>query len=441
MATTSTLIRAGQYAQAARQGAVILVALALPRLGLDRGVIGEWEGLLYLGYILGFGWLSGLLQAYLATVRTTRASEVYSRRVLASVAVTAAVLLAVAAGVHDWLFEVLKLGAPPAGWAWFFVFLLVQWPGLFFEQLLQIRGRAGALAGFATFSAGGYVLSVVLPLYFGGELADSLRWLAGFSGLKAVVIVAAGWWLQRAKKGAGPLVQSEVEKSSASVRLLWRTARPLMLYATVGGLVTAFDPWFVNYWYADDESLFALFRYGARDIPFVTAVTAGMVVVVLPQLTETLSGGLAQLKKSSTRLYHWIFGGVLLLMATSPYWWVLAFTDLFAEGLPLFRVFLFITISRLLFPMPVLVALGYTRGLWLFSLSELICNLVLSVLFAPGLGLWGIVLATVVADILNKVVLMYYLWYRAGIGPGRYMNISLFGGYCMGLLLVYWLFS
>ncbi|OAV44251.1 lipopolysaccharide biosynthesis protein [Lewinella sp. 4G2] len=437
MAADSTLIRAGQFAQVVRQGAIILVALALPRLGLGRDIIGEWEGLLYVGYILGFGWLSGLLQAYLVTVRTTLDATVYSRRVLTSIALTSVALLGVAAGLHEWLFRLLRLGTPPEGWYWFFVFLATQWPSLFFEQLLQLRGKPFWLAGFGVFSGLGYVLAILLPLYFGGTLSDSLAWLAAFAGGKGLLIV--GWLLadQIRDRRALPQVPKN-GKNKDRLRDLWTTAGPLILYATVGGLVTAFDPWFVNYWYGDDESIFALYRYGARDIPFVTAVTSGMIVVILPRLTESVGSGLAQLKASSRRLFHWIFAGTLLLMVTAPFWWAPVFTELFAEGLPLFRLYLFITVSRLLFPMPVIVALGYTRGLWLFSFSELVMNLVLSWLLVPSLGLWGIVLATVVSDIINKGILMYFLYRKARILPGQYMDLRVFLGWCLVLFVAYW---
>ncbi|NJC26002.1 lipopolysaccharide biosynthesis protein [Neolewinella antarctica] len=448
MATDSTLIRAGQFTQVARQGAIILVALALPRLGVGREVIGEWEGLLYLGYILGFGWLTGLLQAYLVTVRTTKNTGGYSHKVLSSVLLASLLLLALAAGLHEYIFRWLRLGVAPVGWGFFFVFLLSQWPGMFFEQLLQVRGRAWALAGFGLFSAAGYVAAVVLPILLGGDLADALFWLAVFAGAKGLIML--GWlafdW-RRGRIGYAPEVVEASGRGArvpgngqgAGVRNLWRTATPLIVYATVGGLVTAFDPWFVNYWYDDDESLFAIFRYGARDIPFVSAVTNGMIVVILPLLTENVPVGLDQLKRSSRRIFHWIFGGVTLLMLTAPYWWTFAFTELFAEGLPLFRFYLFITVSRLLFPMPIIVALGYTRGLWLFSFSELVMNVVLSILLAPAYGLWGILLATVIADIVNKGILMAYLYRRAGILPARYMDLRVFLGWWT-VLIVVWVF-
>lgn len=440
MASDSTLIRAGQYAQVARQGAIILVALALPRLGLGRTVIGEWEGLLYVGYILGFGWLTGLLQSYLVTVRTVADSWYYSSKVLGSVALVAGLLLAIAGGLHEYLFSALRLGLPPEGWWWFFVFLLTQWPGLFFEQILQLRGKPWWLVAFGTFSALGYVLAILLPIYLGGELVDALFWLALFAGFKGLVILLYALvdsFLLRDKRARPPV---ESLGKETGIGDLWKTAWPLILYATVGGLVTAFDPWFVNYWYEDDEGVFAIFRYGARDIPFVAAVTNGMIVVVIPLLTENVAGGLDRLKSSSRKLFHWIFLGTLLLMVTSPFWWVPVFTGLFADGLPLFRLYLFITVSRLMFPMPVMVALGYTKGLWWFSFSELVSNILLSLLLTPYLGLLGIVLSTVIADILNKIVLMIYLYRKTGILPGRYLDVKVFGAYTALLVLGYLVF-
>lgn len=424
-----TLIRAGQFTQALRQGGVILVALALPRLGLTRADIGEWEGLLYVGYVLGFGWVSGLLQAYLVTARNSGNLLGYSRRVLWWVFGTSLGLLALAGVGIDWVYGLLRLGDAPEGWWWFFVFLLTQWPGFFFEQVLQLTGRVKLLVGFGLFSFAGYSLALILPLALGGEFAEALRWLALFAGAKGLVVLAWSFLVD--------LPPGEESSHPNALAELWRTASPLMLYATISGLVIAFDPWFVNYWFADDEAVFALFRYGARDVPFVVAITGGMVVVVLPRLTESTAAGLKLLRDSSRRIFHWVFGGVLLLMLSSPLWWAWVFTEAFAEALPLFHLFLFITLSRLLFPGPVLIALGHTRGLWLFPLAELSINALLSLALAPLFGLWGIVLATVVADTLGKAILMGYLYLRTGISPGRYTDFGVYGAWSTALLVGY----
>jgi O-antigen/teichoic acid export membrane protein len=449
----SNLIRAGQFAQGARQGAIILVALALPRLGVGREVIGEWESLLYVGYILGFGWLTGLLQGYLVRIRLTRPQEaaLFSRIAVVGIAVFSGLLLIIATGLHEPLFRLLRLGDAPPGWWYFFLFLLTQWPGLFFEQVLMVRGKALALAIFGGLSALGFTLALLIPLYYGAGLKDALFILAIFAAIKGLVVLG---WAAADHLRKPPLhersvhTHAEAYKSTRaegrlsiyqSILSRWlSTSWPLMAYATVGALVTAFDPWFVNYWYDGDESIFATFRYGARELPLLAAITNGAMVVVLPRLTEDRSAGLDLLKDSSRRLFHWIFGGAILLMATSPWWWTVVFTEVFTESLPLFQAYLFVIVSRLLFPVPVLTAMGHTRLLMVFGLLELIINVVLSILLAPYFGLLGIIWATVIAYLVDKLCLMAYLKYRTGISPGRYTDWRWFGGYVLGMVLVYW---
>ncbi len=469
-----------------------MVALALPRLGVGREVIGEWESLLYVGYLLGFGWLTGLLQAYLVQVRTIRPQEAaaFSRIAISGVAVFSAVLLAVAAGLHRPLFSFLSMGDGPPGWWYFFLFLLTQWPGLFFEQVLIIRGKPLALVLFGGFSALGFVLALLAPLYYGAGFAHAMFVLAAFAGVKGLVV---GAWLgydwfnpspvQPPSPQGGSNVGGEAARSARdstpgpspwgrggeaarSARdggltpdeqdnnpdiasnaapplgagwLLLQTAWPLILYASVGALVTAFDPWFVNYWYEGDEDVFATFRYGARELPLLAAITNGAMVVVLPRLAEAPSAGLDLLKQTSRRLFHWIFGGAIFLMATSGWWWTLVFTDLFTESLPLFQAYLFVVVSRLLFPVPVLTALGHTRLLMVFGLLELTFNVVLSILLVPAFGLLGITWATVIAYLIDKVCLMAYLKYRTGIAPGRYTDWGWFWGYVATMSLVYFM--
>lgn len=442
-----------------------MVALALPRLGVGREVIGQWESLLYVGYILGFGWLTGLLQAYLVTIRTSRPAEVavYSRLAVLGVALFSVLLLAFAAGLHRPLFRLLRLGDAPPGWWYFFLFLLTQWPGLFFEQVLTIRGKPFLLAVFGGFSALGFVLALLVPIYYGAGFAHALFVLAVFAGVKGGIITV--WllydrWMaaktdvvsNTANAGHREALALDITPDKARrspkyskgnterpnyLSTLLKTAWPLILYASVGALVTAFDPWFVNYWYAGDEEVFATFRYGARELPLLAAITNGAMVVILPRLTEAPAAGLDLLKSSSRRLYHWVFGGAIFLMATSPWWWTLVFTELFTESLPLFQAYLFVVVSRLLFPVPVLTAFGHTRLLMVFGLLELVINIVLSIALAPSFGLMGIIWATVIAYLVDKVCLMAYLKYRTGIGPGRYTDWRWFAGYLLGMCLVY----
>jgi peptidoglycan biosynthesis protein MviN/MurJ (putative lipid II flippase) len=92
-----------------------------------------------------------------------------------------------------------------------------------------------------------------------------------------------------------------------------------------------------------------------------------------------------------------------------------------------------------LFPVPVLTALGHTRLLAPVAISELFLNFLFSWFFVQQFGLLGIIMGTVLADIINGAMLMFILYLRTSIRPNQYMDWKLFGTYGLILLgLVYW---
>ena len=428
-----SLVRAGQFAQLARQGGLITVALALPRLGVGTAAIGDWEGLLYAGYVLGFGWLTGLTQAYLTVVRRRRDPAALGRWLLNRVLLVSAALLLVAALGHGALFGLLQFPGPPRGWAYFFVYLLVQWAGLTYEQRLAAEQRPRELFAFAALSGLGFVLSLLVPLYLGRGLVTALGCLAAFSALRLTYV------LLRNRPAPTPQ-QPPLPKREPTGDLL-ATALPLMAFASLNAANAAFDPWFVNYWFDGDPATFARFRYGTRELPLVVAGINGLSLVALARLGEDRAAGLALLRAGSRRLMHWVFPVVLLLLLTSPYWWEPLFTARFADSLPLFQLYVFVVASRLLLPTTVLTGLGHAAALPWFAVLEVVTNVVLSVLLASAYGLAGVVLATVLAYLLDKLAIAAYLRWRTGIPPSSYLAVRWYLAYLAVLTAAWWLIS
>lgn len=435
MTSSGGLVRAGQFNQAVRQGAYILIALALPRLGVPTDLIGEWETLLFLGYLLGFGWTSGLLQGFLVKMGALAQAdgEVFARRaVLVTAGISAGVLL-LATLLHQPLFELLQLRDAPTGWYLFFVLLLSRWPSYCFEQALLLTGRVRTLTLFTVANALGLCISLLLPLYLGHNFLQALYFLGAYAGAK---ILGIGLWslTKPTDLATEPLTTSRHHLSN------WvRLSRPLMAYATVGALVTAADPWVVNYWSGGDEATFAIFRYGVRELPFLAALINGMVVVAIPLITREGAPGLELLRQQSRRLFHYVFGLTFLLMLTANYWWTLVFTEAFAASLPVFRTYLLVVGCRLVFAMTVLTALNETRRLYLWGLLELVVNVALSLLLAPHYGLLGIIWATVIASYFHELCLVLYLRYRTATTWRSYADLRWYGGYLLLLFTLYFL--
>ena len=432
--TASSLVRAGQFSQATRQGAYIVIALALPRLGLSRAAIGEWESLLFVGYVLGFSWTTGLLQGFLVRMGELagpRARQ-FSGRAVTTIAAVSAVLLLAASLLHGPLFDLLQLDGAPAGWYYFFVLLLSRWPSYCFEQALVLTDRVRLLTGYAIVNALGIVLSFLLPLYYGSGLTEALSFLALYAGAKVLLIVLWAW--------AGPGRRGQEIRSPwyPEVREWVRVSTPLIAYATVASLVVAVDPWVVNYWSGGDEAVFAVFRYGVRELPLLAAFISGLTVVTIPLIARERGEGLAALREQSRKVFHYVFGLTLVMLLTAGYWWTAVFTETFAASLPVFRTFLLVVGCRLVFAMTVLTALRETRSLYLWALLELVVNLVLSLLLAPAYGLIGIVWGTVIASYFHEFCLVLYLRYRTRIGWKAYADLRWYLAYLAVLSLAYW---
>lgn len=432
--TANTRVRIGQFSQAVRQAAYIFIALALPRLGVPTEQIGEWESLLFLGYLLGFGWVTGILQGFLVKFGklSTAAGGIFSRRAVMSTILLSASVLLLAAIFHDPLFAFLQMSGAPVGWYFFFILLLSRWPAYCFEQALLLAGRVWALTIYAVVNALGLTLSLLLPLYYGSDLLHAMQYLGAYAGAKTLLI---GLWTL---VGADDAVTEDREDYLPQLKNWLALSRPLVAYATVGALVAAVDPWIVNYWSGGDERTFAIFRYGVRELPFLAALINGMIVVAIPVITRDGATGLQLLREQSRKLFHYVFVLTLFLMLTGDYWWTFVFTPAFAESLPIFRIFLLVVGCRLVFAMTVLTAFDHTRRLYLWGLLELAVNVIFSLALAPAYGLPGIIWGTVIASYFHELCLVLYLRYKSGTAWRDYADISLYFGYLTALFVLYY---
>jgi O-antigen/teichoic acid export membrane protein len=98
------------------------------------------------------------------------------------------------------------------------------------------------------------------------------------------------------------------------LKIIWPATWPLVLYAISTGIARSFDAWLVarNF----DNETFAIFRYGAREFPLVTALSVGLSTMMIPRLQDFKT--LHELKSRSTRLMHICYPIVALFIFFSP---------------------------------------------------------------------------------------------------------------------------
>lgn len=420
-------VKALQLFQIMRQGATILTAILLAHSALPTHEVGYYEMLLYVGYLLSFAWVSGLMQALLACFPNQKKPQ-QRQLIFSAWGVFTSLSLFFAGSL--WLFPETIMGlltqerSVPYT-ALFAGFLMVNWPAHLQEHFYLLANRPWALLFYGVVSSTAQLVAIILPIWLGYSFYWSFVSLLGV-GMAKFIWLTAYTWRNGQWQWHPPLVRHWLHPA-------W----PLILYALLGALNQSFDPWFVGFFYQGDETTFAVYRYGARELPLVMALAGAFSSAVIPIVASNTQAGLAAVKTKSRQLFHLIFPLTIVLLLTSKWWFVAVFSDRFADSVPIFNVLLLVTASHLLFTRTILVALQDTRWLLLFVIGGIIINVVLSFVFAPIWGLVGIAGATVLAYVTEKGLMFVYLHQRHQISLATYTDLRWWGAYSLVLLLAF----
>lgn len=418
LSTTQAL----QAYQIMRFGSVLLTSVLLAKSGLSTTDIGSYELLLYLGSIVAFFWVNGLLQGM---------SPVFARLAERERKVFIFNVFLVFCGISVALCAVLFLGEPWVSplltgqgglpcYRWFCVYLLFNLPTFPVEVVYLLQERPRPILAWGAVSFGGYILALIVPIGLGYSLCGGLTALAGWSLLRWL-------WAARLAFGYGlPALRFDLW------RLYFRFSWPLILNVLVGNFILLFDNWLVG-WYYRDEALFAIFRYGSRELPLATALATALGMALIPRLAAAPQTGLAELKSKTRRLMHLLFPVTIGLLFVSKPLFPLVFNDSFAASAPLFNIYLLLTASRVLLPNAIVLAMGQPAVIFRVGLLELAVKIGLGFLLIAWFGLPGLAWSVVLSFGLEKLVLIWYLEKKAGINTSDWLDKRLYGGYLLAL--------
>jgi len=420
-----TNVKALQGFQVLRQGATILIAILLAKSSLDLTDIGHYEMLFYIGFTVSAFWIGGLIQGFLARYPKLDSEEqggflwnaylvflVLSSLIAIVLLVGKTPILSFLAGQPNLPFYEIFVG-----------YLWINSPTFLVENIYLLLRKPKHIIGYGLASFAMQLGAVLIPVFTGYGLYWAFWGLLGFAAVKHL------WLLFILIRNA------PIRFNIKATHFQWVYASiPLVLYALIGGFLQAFDNWLVNYTYNGDESKFAIFRYGARELPFALALSGAFGAALLPEVAGNLHSGLDQIREKSRKLFHLLFPLSIFLVLSNHWLFPLVFSDAFSESVLVFNTFLLIIISRLIFSRTVLVGLDENRVVLYISTLELPINMAISFLLVPHFGLAGIAMGTVVAFSFEKVGLSWYLKRKYGIGLSQYTDLKWFVGYSVVLL-------
>ncbi len=420
-------MRALQLFNVGRQGSLILIAILLAQLHLPTTELGNYEQLLFLGHVLSFFWVSGLIQGMLSYYPGLSFPE--QRRFLFN-----AVLLFLGLGLaivaiawlgRGFLWQYVLHKQELRFYSLFLFYLALNFPSFLIENHLVLQQKGWPILRYGLYSFGAQVVAMVLPIFLGWDFQYSFYGLIGVGAARLLYLLVLVGAMGSTR------LDLELIKQWAGVAL------PLILYAILGGLLPAFDAWLVGFLFEGDEAKFAVFRYGAQELPLALALTNAFSNVMVVEVATDVKKALPLIKARSLRLFHLLFPLSIVLMFFSPFLFPWIFNSDFVESAPIFQVYLFVILSRLVFSSTILIGLKANSVMAWIGGIELLLNIGLSFYWGQQFGLIGIALATLVAFTFEKFMQCIHLYKKHGISPKEYLHFRWFFGYSALLLIAF----
>ncbi len=455
-----------QFFQLFRFGSVFLISIILPRSGLLPGEVGLFESFIFFAGVVSYFWLTGLIQALLplASRGTDKERGIESRgpdfrrddkeqgiepggpdfrrddnrleqregkggRVAFFNSFLLLVLFSGLAALALWLFSpllgrLLEQELPRDIVGLVILYLLLFAPSTLVEYWYVLADQSNKLVRYGIISFSLQVLLVGIPVILGLGVKSAMWGMIAAGGFRTIWLltilykneefrISLPFWKRYLALG-GPVIMSVLLSGSAQ-------------YVN-GFIVTA----------RFDTATFAIFRYGAKELPLTAMLAYALSNAMVPVITrEGTEKGLKMLRERSTRMASWMFPMTILLVLLSYFIYPLIYGKNFLESAGVVNLFYLLVVSRLLFPQTVLLALEKTRIQMVAAFLELILNIGLALIFVQLWGIRGVALATVLAYFFERVILMGYTSVVLKIPVKQYVDIRRFAAWTSLLIAAY----
>lgn len=418
-------ISAFQFYQLARYTTLVLVGVIFTKTALTQQEIGEYETFIFLSGAISFFWLNGLMKALLplAADKENLKPALFSAFVLISLfSLLAAIFLMLLQPLFS---EYLLNGKAIPGILLLLVYIIFGIPAHLVEYFYLVKKKNTSLIIYAVVSFSVQFLLVVVP----AVLNQSVQFILTGLVISAVLRYFWLWGLF--------IFFQQIHFSFSFVKKHLKLGGPLVVATFLSGSAQFVDGFIVTSRF--DEGTFAVFRYGARELPLAMLLANALSSAMLPEFArkENLKQNLVKLKKSVTRLMHFLFPVTAVLLLVSHPVFPVLFNPRFEESATIFNIYLLLIISRLLMPQTILNGLKHTDEIMRASFFELILNVSLSLLFVQYWGIAGIAFATFAAYLFEKIYLVLTVKRKLNIQLNEYHPVRYFLIYSLGILVIF----
>lgn len=307
--------------------------------------------------------------------------------------------------------------------------VLLNTPTYIVDYIFYLNGKYKSLIRWGIISNVAQVLMLCLPLYFKQSLTLAINLLLVLSLLKFNYTI---------------ILLMKFTTVSVNTRLIkdfMIKSLPLMFSILLAGSMEYINSYIIGYKFSEEE--FAMFRYGARELPIFLILANSLSNVYSGELAKfnqegNLQEGLEKFKHSNAKLMRWLFPATMVMMFLSPYMFKYAYNEQLIDGYKIFNIYLLLIISRMIFPQTVIMGIMKSRVFYLISSNYLIINCLLSFWFIYLFGIVGIAYATVISYLVEKIMLATYCKME-GINFSKYTMVKEYLLYSAFTVIVYYL--
>jgi len=412
----------------------LIISIVFTKIGLSKEQIGLFEVSIFIASASSFFWVNGLIQAFLPLFKSnktfgekeqlagTKSPEVFNIYVILVFFSVIVFLFGLALkgnfSVFGYSGDVPLLNIT-------LLYLLLSSPANLIEYIYMVQDKSGNTISYGYITSFLQLCAAIIPPWLGYDVVWSLR------GLVVVSIIKNIWLITLLYN------YSEVKFSFPFIKEVLFLAAPIVFSIFVNGSAQYIDGLVVTLNYAADG--FAIFRYGAKELPFVVMMAAGLSSALLTQFSkrENIKETLGVLRKKSLRIMHSMYplSIALLLFAKPLYKWM--FSPEFTRSADVFVIYLLAIVSRILFPHTILIGLKKTRTLFRISVIEFLLNIGLSLWLVHGYGVVGVALATVITYVISKIILILYNYINLGFKPNEYIPLKWYAFYSTVLITIF----
>lgn len=428
-----TNIRALQAFQVMRYAVLFVTGMLFAQAGLKTELIGLYEKLLFFASVLSFFWVSGFIQALLAShgkiedgQRSDKLFSVFVVVLLCSI--LSFIIFRIAAqpflesdddGVSSIanIFSFYLLFANPAFLVEYIYLLLNKPKNIIIYGVVSFTVQLGLVAG---------------PVFFAeDEFGQRLAFNYSIIGIVASALFRFVWLLFLLFRNA------ELKINSDYVKALTLLSLPLVISAVLSGSIEYINGFIVQHYF--DDATFAIFRNGAKEFPLAMLLANSFSNAMLPKFADAqqLNQSLAELKQSALKLMHFLFPVTIILMLLSKTLYPVLFNASFAASAGVFNIYLLLIINRMVFPQTILIGMQLTKAVLLISFAEALTNILCSIVLIQFAGIEGVAWGVFIAFTVEKILLLVYVKSKLNISIQHYTSVSWLLLYAAATLAAY----